>query len=47
MYFILLYRRATLSVEGNPMCKGLADAAVKRVFKQCYSDISPFDEHPN
>jgi hypothetical protein len=43
----MLLRRATLSVEGNPKCAGLANAAVKKVFKQCYADISPFDEHPN
>ena len=46
--YVFVYRRASKSVSSNPKCNGdLALAAVKSVFKQCYTDITPFEEHPN
>lgn len=37
-------RRATLSVEANPHCRGYGKAAVEKVFDTAYSDISPLSE---
>lgn len=35
-------RRAILSLEGNPNCKGFAAQAVEQAFQKCYNDYMPF-----
>lgn len=35
-------RRATLAVEGNPLCKGFGPRAVEVVMPRCYRDFEPF-----
>jgi len=45
---VCVQRRAVLSVSMNPCCpnKEAAEAAVDKVWKQCYADVAPFDRVP-
>ena len=40
-------RRAILSVEANPTCKGRSKEFVDAAFDRCFKDTFPFDRHPN
>lgn len=35
-------RRAVLSVESNPICRGFSERAVEKMFPRCYYDYEPY-----
>mmetsp|Transcript_16486 Transcript_16486/g.22786 ORF Transcript_16486/g.22786 Transcript_16486/m.22786 type:complete len:151 (+) Transcript_16486:359-811(+) len=43
---VCVKRRAELSVNMNPNCKGRAKEAVNAVFDTCFKDTAPFDRIP-
>lgn len=38
-------RRATLSLQANPVCRGVAAQAVEQAFEKCFNDWAPFDKN--